>query len=361
MADENNIHVGSHKELTFKELVQKIKDLWRFLISKWLLIVLFGIGCGLIGLGLSFIIKPKYTAHLSFALIEKGSGGGSLASLASSFGFVGLLGSGSDNAFSGDNLIEIIKSRYAIEKTLLIPIEFENKKMSMADAYIQFNKLNKNWKKSKNVELRNLSFPFDQDRNTFTRAQDSVLNEIYKECADEKNLNVLRKSKRINLVNVHFTSRNETFSKLFVENLMDQTYEFYKNTRTAQSQDNITKIQHTADSIKNLYESALYVSAGISQVNINRAAQYAVVPRLKQEYNAQLYGTVYAEVLKNLETLKMDLARETPIMQIIDMPIYPLKKTKLGKIKGIIYGGFTGGVIIVLFLLASYKFKDLTK
>jgi hypothetical protein len=357
--DKSVIVTTEHKEL--KLLIENIVVLWRYLLSHWLIIVIFGFGGGLIGLGLSFIIKPKYTAHLSFVLLEKGSGGGGLASLASNFGFAGLLGSGSDNAFSGDNLLEIIKSRYAIEKTLLIPIEFEGEKMSMVEAYIQFNKLNKRWENSKNIELRNLSFPIDQDRSTFSRTQDSVLYEISKGFVEQNNLTVLRKNKKINMVNVYFTSKNEAFSKLFIENLMDQTYKFYKNTRTAQSRSNIDKIQHTADSIKNLYETALYGSAGISQVNINSAMQYAVVPKIKQEYNAQLYGAVYTEVLKNIETLKLDMAKETPIVQIIDKPIYPLKKVKLGKIKGVIYGGFVGGIIIVLFLLTFYKIKELIK
>jgi len=67
------------------------------------------------------------------------------------------------------------------------------------------------------------------------------------------------------------------------------------------------------------------------------------VSRIKQERDAQLYGAVYAEVLKNLETLKLDMARETPIIQMIDTLIYPLKK-KMGKAMGIIIGGALVGI-----------------
>jgi LPS O-antigen subunit length determinant protein (WzzB/FepE family) len=106
-----------------------------------------------------------------------------------------------------------------------------------------------------------------------------------------------------------------------------------------------------------LYEKALYGSAGISQININTAYQTAAVPKIKNENDAILYGAVYAEVLKNLETLKLDLARETPIVQIIDSPRYPLKKDKLGKLKGIILGGLVGGIIITAYLLLMSYFK----
>ena len=103
----------------------------------------------------------------------------------------------------------------------------------------------------------------------------------------------------------------------------------------------------------------MYGSAIISQVNINTAFQTAAVPKIKNENDALLYGTVYAEVLKNLETLKLDLARETPIVQLIDTPRYPLKKKKFGKLKGLVFGGLTGGVIITLWLLMRmYIRKD---
>ena len=118
-------------------------------------------------------------------------------------------------------------------------------------------------------------------------------------------------------------------------------------------------MQAKADSVRALYESALYKGASYSQANINPALQIAAVPRIKQESSAQLYGAVYTEILKNLETLKLELARETPLVQIIDKPIYPLKKDKLGKIKGTFFGGVIGGVLIVVYLLGMLYVKEL--
>jgi hypothetical protein len=186
-----------------------------------------------------------------------------------------------------------------------------------------------------------------------------VLFSVYDRIVKSNELSVVRKDKKTSIVNLDFKSKDELFSKLFVEQLMNQTYKFYKETKTSQSRANVTMMQHTADSIKGLYESAIYRSAGISAVNINTALQYAAVPRIKQEHDAQLYGTVYAEVLKNLETLKLDMARETPIIQMIDTPRMPLERDKLGKVKGIIIGGLLGGLFIVLFLFGQLIFKKL--
>lgn len=360
MEQNINRNVQNNDEISIKEIIDTFKKYWSYLLSKWYIILIFGLTGGALGLGASLLIKPKYTAHLTFALVEKSSGGG-LADLASSFGLGGLLG-GSSSAFSGDNLIEIIKSRHAVEQTLLSSANYKGENKTLAEVYIQFNELRKSWSKNKrNPQLKNLSFPFDQKRETFTQTQDSVLHSIYLFIIKSNSLMVTRKDKKIGIVTVDFKSKDELFSKLFVEELMNQTYLFYKDTKTSQNRVNINMMQHTADSIKRLYENALYKSAGFSQVNINSALQYAAVPRIKQESDARLYGTVYAEVLKNLETLKLEMARETPLVQMIDMPRLPLIKDRLGKAKGIVIGGILGGLIITFFLLGHKFFKNSLK
>ncbi len=347
-------------EISLSELISIVQKYYRYLLSKWVLICIVGFGGAAIGLIASFLVKPTYTAKLSFALVEKSSGGGGLADLASSFGFAGLMGGGSNGAFSGDNLLEIIKSRKAVELTLLSPVEYQGKKQTLMDVYLDFSELREKFQKNKkNKLLRELVYPVGQARSDFNRVQDSVLIDVYEGFLKKQALRVARKDKKVSIVYLEFTSKNEFFSKQFVEILMQQTYEFYRETKTAQSRSNIEMMQAKADSVKGLYESAMYKGAAISTININPALQTAAVPRLKQESDAKLYGTVYAEILKNLETLKLDMARETPIVQLIDEPILPLKKDKLGKIKAIALGGIIGGVLIVFYLLGMLYVKEL--
>jgi len=342
-------------ELSLKDMVRIAKEWWKYLLTKWVLIVIFGLGGAAIGLVVSLTSKPKYTAHLSFALMEKGTGASGLASLASSFGYN--IGMGSANAFSGDNLIEIIKSQRAVEQALMTPVNYKGKNENLIEAYITISKMRKGWVHSKKSELRKLSFPIGEPLGSFSRMQDSVMNVIYNSIAKSGALSVAKIDKMSGIVNVNFTGRDELFAKLFVENLMDQTYRFYKDTKTAQSRANVAMMQHTADSVKRLYDAALYKGAAVSQVNMNMAMQYVAVPKIKQQTDAQLYGAVYAEVLKNLEALKLDMARETPLVQIIDTPQLPLKKQKIGKIKGTVNGGLVGGVLIILYLLGARYIK----
>jgi uncharacterized protein involved in exopolysaccharide biosynthesis len=332
--------------ITIAELIQTISKWWKFLLSKWLIILIAGLIGGGLGILYSLYKKPKYTAKLSFAIVEGGSNFG-LADLASSFGFGGLFGGNSD-AFSGDNLLEIISSKKAVEQTLLTPVIYKGEQKTLADVFIQISGFRKKWNQEKKVpELKTLSYPVGQPRDSFTRVQDSIMNVFYQMVSSPKALTIARKSKKVSIVNLSFTHRNEFFAKNFVELLMDQTYQFYLETRTAQIRANVDMMQQKADSVKLLYEEALYKGAAVPQINVNPALRLASVPLLKQETNAQLYGTVYTEVLKNLEALKLDLARQTPIVQIIDKPRYPLYDNKLGKLKGLIFGGILGGIFIV--------------
>ncbi len=356
MEEKNKQNSKSIEMISIKELILEIKKWWKYFLGKWFIILIVGLIGGALGLAASYRIKPKYTAQLSFALIE-GDGTSGLADIASSFG-ISLFGGNSD-AFSGDNLLEIIQSKHAIEQTLLSPVLFKGEQKTLADAFIQISGYRLKWNKNKKVpELKTLSYPIGQNRETFTRVQDSILNLMYKIVSNPKSLSIARKNKKISIVNMNFTSSNENFAKLFVETLMEQTYRFYSQTRTSQIRSNVEMMEHTADSIKGLYEAALYKGAGYSSANINPALSLAAVPRIKQETNAQLYGTVYTEVLKNLETLKLDLARTTPIVQIIDTPRYPLFKKKLGRLTGVVFGGILGGFFIIGYLFLIKYIKD---
>ena len=127
-------------EISLRELIEKGKEWYAYLLSQWKIILLAGIIGACLGLAYSFIKKPIYTATLSFALEdEKGGGGlGGALGLASSFGID--LGGGGGSIFTGSNLTELFKSRAMVEKTLLSPVVVDGKTVSLAEMYIQNNK-----------------------------------------------------------------------------------------------------------------------------------------------------------------------------------------------------------------------------
>ena len=169
----DNNRTNESDEISLKELFQKVKE-WRvYLLSKWKIILLGGILGAILGLTYSYINKPIYTATLSFALEDDKSGGGGLGGalgLASSFGLD--LGASGGGVFTGSNLTELFKSRNMVEKTLLTSVMMNEKKVSLAEMYIQNNNLRENW--NQQPELKNIYFLPDTNRKGFTRVHDSI-------------------------------------------------------------------------------------------------------------------------------------------------------------------------------------------
>jgi hypothetical protein len=346
--------INNSDEISLKELVQKAGEWFAFFKSKWKTIVLAGIIGGLLGLGYSFTKKTIYTAKLSFALEEKGVSGGGLSSLAAQFGLGGGDGGG---VFSGGNIIELLKSRFLIEKTLLSTVTINGKSDLLINRYIRFNKLDKAW--AKNKYLANLKYS-NASRTHFTLQQDSVLGIIsYGLIAN--NIKVAQQDKKLSIINVFFVSTDEIFAKVFSEKLIETVTDFYIETKTKKSRANILVLENRADSVQRELNAAMYGRAQFGDQNMGLIRQQAAVPKLKQEMRVQMLGTLYGELVKNLEFAKLALMREEPLVQIIDQPILPLPKVRLGKLKAMIMGGLLLGFLSLLGLGGKKVWKGMVE
>src|SRR6478735_3901106 len=85
------------------DVLKKISSFISYLRRKWWLLILSALLGAALGVGWFLLQKPKYEAVTTFILEEKSPGGGSLAGLASQFGFdVGAV-TGGGGIFAGDN------------------------------------------------------------------------------------------------------------------------------------------------------------------------------------------------------------------------------------------------------------------
>jgi hypothetical protein len=344
--------INNTDEISLKELIQKAGEWFAFFKSKWKTIVLAGIIGGLLGLGYSFTKKTIYTAKLSFALEEKSASG--LSSIAAQFGLGGI-GGGDGGVFSGGNMIELLKSRLLIEKTLLSKVTINGKSDLLVNRYIRFNKLDKVWAKKKN--LAGLKFT-NADRTQFTLQQDSVLGVISIRLM-KKNIVIAQQDKKLSIMNIAFASTDEIFAKVFSEKLIETVTDFYIETKTKKSRGNVMLLQNRADSVQRELNAALYGRAQFGDQNMGLIRQQAAVPKLKQEMKVQMLGSLYGELVKNLEFAKLTLMREEPLVQIIDQPILPLPKARLGKLKAMVLGGFLFGFLSLLGLGGKKVWKGM--
>lgn len=349
-------------EITIKELIQKMKEWIIYLKNKWHMLLLAGVLGTAFGYLYAYVQKPVYTATLSFALEDEKSGGGGMSGalgLASSLG-IDLGGSSVGGAFSGANLLELMKSRSLVEKTLLQPITVKGKTISLATYFIEKNEINKQWEK--NNGLPTDPFPPLANRSSFSLQQDSLLGVLYQRIAGKNGmLSVVQKDKKISILSIEVKSEDEWFSKNFTETLAKVVSGFYIETKSQKAKLNYEILQKQTDSIRSELNMAISGVAAANDMtyNLNPALNSQRTPSAKKQIDVQANTVILTQLVANLEMAKVALRRETPLIQVIDAPILPLPKEKMDKIKIALFGGFLGVFLVLVFLVLRRLMRDL--
>jgi hypothetical protein len=340
----------SSGEISLKDLIIKLNSGYSYLQSKWLILLLVVILGGITGFVYAWFQKPVYTASVTYALDdEKGTGsiGGALG-LASSLGFD--MGTDAGGAFGAANLMELMHSRSLIEKTLLSEVTVDRKKITLADYYIEVNGLQMTW--TNKPDLAQVHFPVETNRTNFTRVQDSLLGSIYSSL-DKSQLSITQKDKKVSVGTIEVKSINELFAKLFCETLVKEVSEFYIETISRKARYNVDILQRQVDSVRSELNGAItgVATANDNAFNLNPALTVKRAPVAKRQVDVQANTAILTQLVTNLELAKVTLLKETPLIQVIDRPILPLKKEKVGKLKSLVTGGFLAGFLAALFLI----------
>lgn len=349
----------ANDEISLKELLEKTKEWYAYLLTKWKIIVLGGVIGAVLGLAYSFTKKPIYTATLTFALEDEKSGGGGLGGalgLASSFGID--LGGGGGSIFTGSNLTELFKSRTMVEQTLMTPVTVNGKVISLAEMYIQNNKWRDEW--NDDHKFTNIQFLPNTKRKYFTRVHDSILGMIYQNLS-KNSLSVAQKDKKVSIISMDVVSTSELFSLYFCEALARQVGKFYIETKSKKARMNMKILERQTDSIRAELNSSI---TGVAIANdntfmLNPALNVRRTPSARRQVDVQANTAILTELVKQSELAKVTLRKETPLIQVIDRPIFPLPKERFGKGKGLVVGGFLAGFLIVLCLVLRRIFECL--
>ncbi len=336
MADKKTIVLG--------DVIESIKRFFSYLRSQVILITL----CAIVGLVLPLIYralqKPAYAASTTFILEEKSAGGGGLAGIASQVGLdLGSLGSGS-SLFTGDNILDIIKSRVIIEKVLLTPISGNTGK-TLADLYVEFSGLGERLPAP-------VSFASLGEHSVY---QDSVLYVMYEQIA-KKNVSVDRLNKKGSIFKIVTVSQNQVFSKNFAERLLKETTTYYVNVKTSTAAANVKRLQARGDSLLRVLNAKSYNAASFQILDPNVAYKSMSVPAEVSSRDKSIVFSIYAEVTKNLEMSRIALVSQTPVIQLLDVPKYPLMDDR----KSYLFLGFAGlfAGLLVGFFLCLYLYTD---
>lgn len=343
-------------EISLKELIQKVGETLGYLKTQWWKLLLLAVLGGLGGFFYAKFQKAEYTAKLTFALAEGGDKVGGLGSIASQFG-IDIMGGSSGGAFSGDNLLELMKSRLLVEKTLLTAVDSNGKQKLLINQYIDFNKPKKPKTRKPNDPLPVIYCADKLNPDQFSLAQDSFLGKV---CGDlaKKHLTVSKVDKKLAIVSVSFTGNDEWFAKYFTQVLTQNVTEFYVETKTRQMRKNVMMMEHKVDSVKQALGRAMYGVASEVDGNQFLVRGVAKVPQAKKQLEIQVLSTMYGELLKNLELSRTLMAKEQPLIQLIDQPRFPLEKKKSSTLLTAVGGAFLMGFLGMIIQLIRRWWKS---
>ena len=335
----------SPSQFTLKEVVQNLIDWVSFFSSKWkILLVSFVLGAGM-GAGYSQLKDPVFHAETSFVLEEEGMGGmGQMSGIASLLG-VNLGGIGGTNGlFQGDNIMELYRSDRMLEETLLSPFDKES---LLIDRFIEFEELQTKW--ASTIDLSALTFSASKENHGVK--QDSVIKEIAN-IIREKQLVVVKPDRKLSIIQVNVTSKDEGYAKLFNETLVSKVNAFYLETKTKKTGENLRILQTQADSVRAILDASLGTLAAEQDriPNANPLLSAATVNGRRKQVDVQTSAAVFEEIVKNLEMAKINHRINTPLIQLIDSPTFPLRRTEVSLARGIVYGAIFFGILALSFL-----------
>jgi hypothetical protein len=341
------------EEISLKEMIIIIREWIAYLLSKWVIVLIFGILFGVLGVLYAWYSKPKYKASLSFILANTNQNSTGLLGLANQFGIN--LSAGNSDVFTGNNIIALMKSRRMVQQALLKKPEGSSK--SLLNIFCEETGKPEGWKNDKRL---NKVYPFPDSLSQMTKVQDSIFRAVYDDI-QKKYLDVSMPDKDKSIYQVTTTSANELFSYYLTTYLVDATSAFYIDTKTSVAQQNLKMLQHEADSLHNLLGNTITAAAAQTDVtfNLNPAFQVQRSAAQQSQVSATALGQAYGQVLQNLEIAKITLQKETPLYQIVDVPQLPLVMEKKSKLIYLILGGFVGGLLICVFLIVKRTFSNL--
>lgn len=327
------------KEMTLRELISLIKNWTRYFISKWYIFLIIGAIGGGVGYFYASSKEPVYIATTTFVL-EAGEQAGGLGQMTGLAALAGLdISGGSNGLFQGDNLFALYKSRTMLERALLSVDPLDTTEL-LINQYIRFNKLDLQKKNQPTVDFKKDAVNLDR---TTLRLRDSLLGVFTRKIA-ENNLTVDKVDKKASIIKVEVRSSNEGFSKSFNEALVNTVNDFYIRTKTKKSQDNIAILQHKTDSVRAVLNGSISSGAIVldatPNLNPTRQAQ-RTIPIQRSQFSAETNRTILGQLVQNLELSKMNLMKESPLIEKIDEPIFPLEMNSTSKIKMAVIGFIT--------------------
>ncbi len=290
--------------------------------------------------------EENYSAALSFMLAEE-----ELGNSAGSFNLASQLGLVNQNASNNKVILkELLDSRKLFEHTLFYEVKLNGKTDILINHYAEM--MAKTYNSSNFRKL---------DKNYHIGDSDEIDTYIANTAFELKNRynSTMRES---GLFDLTFKAPNDRFTKLFLETHLESISDYYKLKRTQRALTVLKYAQKRTDSLSSVLAGKDYAVASSADNNMLGILSTTKVPEIRQKRNVEIISKLYSEAIVNLETAKMSVAKETPMLQIVDDIRFPLQFNKKPTSKNITIGSIIGviiGLVLTLLWYVIANFKQL--
>ncbi|MDB2589061.1 hypothetical protein N9Y33_04225 [Bacteroidia bacterium] len=299
------------KDASIEDVFSVIKKTVPY-IRRYKRVLLFWIlGLGLMGGGVGLFLKKDKRATFIIAAEQEGSAGwdGLLAQFGLDIG-----GSNPGGIFEGESLVSLFKVRTLIERSLLKPI---NTNSDTTIAQRIFPEV----KGSEDPKFVGLKFGISKYKKN--KLHDTAMFLIYRHVT-ENLVSVFKPEKKQSFIHVQCDHPDEQVALMLGTSLIETVTQFYVESLTKKAKHNLNVLKLEADSVRRVLNDNIKNTAQYMDLNINPLTQMARVNQNRSTIDLQISVSLYGEIVKNLKLAEIGLRKQTPLIQLIEKPHFPL-------------------------------------
>lgn len=353
-ADPIVVQDKSMTTASLSELIMSARSWFIYLKSKWLILLIVTVLGIVAGITYCLTATRMYIAKATFVLDESGQDNG-LGALSGGLSMLGVSAPGDANLFAGDNLVWLYTSDKMIGETLMQHMDSASKSKLLLLRLLEIDDdLQKTEKKIKESDAKYKPVTNTIAQENLSISQRKLLNAGIS-IIRKNYLTVKTEDKTTGIISVTFTSKSESFSQQFTKELVERVNTFYYNTKIKKAAEQVAILQKKVDEVNAAMNNSM-TAAAVATDNIpfpNPSMQTLKVKPQRQVVDVQVNSSIYTVMVQQLEAAKITLAKEAPLIQMIDDPKLPLATSKPNLIIYSILGASLAFFMTSLVLIAK--------
>jgi len=309
------------------DLVEILKKIYKS--RKFILIISFSFA--LIGVAVAMLSPIKFSSETIFITQNQESNSSSLSGVASLVG----INLGTSN-FGGEipsSMYPQVTQSPKFKRLLLNSnIDFDNK-INLKQYLIDYYKLN-----TENDKINSDLYVSELENACF-----EIINEIISVDVNQKD----------GFITLSSTLPVAEYSAILTKKAKEILQEIIINNRIESANQNLIFSQQQLEEKKLIFDEIQAKLAYFSDSNLNSVNSFVINERDKLEAEFQIINAVVTELSKQVEQVKLQVSKDTPVFSTIKEAVIPNKRTSPKRTQLVIIFGFIGVVISTGFILTK--------